>query len=66
MVTDRQVRRLRMELGTGTPLSTAAIRAGMSENYGPAVPNRPAPQSASGAPRISHTPGPLRGYLARD
>ena len=32
MVTDRQVRRLIMELGTGTPLSTAAIRAGMSEN----------------------------------
>lgn len=31
MVTDRQVRRLMMELGTGTPLSTAAMRAGMSE-----------------------------------
>lgn len=32
MVTDQQVRRLMMELGTGTPLSTAAMRAGMSEN----------------------------------
>jgi hypothetical protein len=32
MVTDRQVRRLMRELGTGTPLSTAAMRAGMSEN----------------------------------
>ena len=32
MVTDRQVRRLMMELGTGTPLSTAAMRAGRSEN----------------------------------
>ena len=32
MVTDRQVRRLRMELGKGEPLSTAALRAGMSEN----------------------------------
>lgn len=31
MVTDRQVRRLMMELGTGTPVSTAAMRAGMSE-----------------------------------
>lgn len=31
MVTDRQVRRLLMELGTGTPLSIAAMRAGMSE-----------------------------------
>jgi hypothetical protein len=32
MVTDRQVRRLMMELGSGTPLSTASMRAGMSEN----------------------------------
>ncbi len=32
MVTDQQVRRLMMELGTGTPLSTAAMRAGISEN----------------------------------
>ncbi len=32
MVTDRQVRRLMMELGTGTPLTTAAMRLGMSEN----------------------------------
>jgi hypothetical protein len=32
MVTDRQVRRLRMELGKGEPLLTAALRAGMSEN----------------------------------
>lgn len=32
MVTDRQVRRLMMEFGTGTPLSTAAMRSGMSEN----------------------------------
>jgi transposase len=32
MVTDRQVRRLRMELGKGEALSTAALRSGMSEN----------------------------------
>jgi hypothetical protein len=32
MVIDRQVRRLRMDFSTGTPLSTAAMRAGMSEN----------------------------------
>ncbi len=32
MVTDRQVRRLRMELGKGEPLATAALRSGMSEN----------------------------------
>lgn len=50
MVTDRQVRRLMMELGTGTPLSTAAIRAGMSENtarryrIGPLPSQRQAPR----------------------
>src|SRR5258708_31863387 len=32
MVTDRQVRRLRMELGKGEPLAAAALRSGMSEN----------------------------------
>ena len=32
MVTDRQVRRVRMELGKGEPLATAALRSGMSEN----------------------------------
>jgi hypothetical protein len=32
MVTDRQVRRLRMELGKGESLSSAALRSGMSEN----------------------------------
>lgn len=51
MVTDRQVRRLIMELGTGTPLSTAAIRAGMSENTarryrtGPLPSQRPVPRA---------------------
>jgi hypothetical protein len=32
MVTDRQVGNLRIELGKGEPLSTAALRSGMSEN----------------------------------
>jgi transposase len=32
MVTDRQVRRLRMELGKGEPLLVAAQRSGMTEN----------------------------------
>jgi hypothetical protein len=32
MVTDRQVRRLRMELGKGESLLSAALRSGMSEN----------------------------------
>lgn len=31
MVTDRQVRKLRKELGTGMTLATAAARSGMSE-----------------------------------
>src|SRR5215207_9219434 len=32
MVTDRQVRRVRMELGKGESLSSAALRSGMSDN----------------------------------
>ena len=32
MVTDRQARRLMKELGKGTPLATAGLRSGMSEN----------------------------------
>src|SRR5678815_3295182 len=32
MLTDKQVRRLRMELGKGESLSSAALRSGMSEN----------------------------------
>ena len=31
MITDRQVRKLRNDLGTGMTLATAAVRAGMSE-----------------------------------
>jgi len=32
MITDRQVRKLRMELGKGESLSSASLRSGMSEN----------------------------------
>jgi transposase len=59
MVTDRQVRRLMMELGTGTPLSTAAMRAGMSENTARRYRTGPLPSQRK-APRQYRTrPDPL-------
>ena len=52
MITDRQVRKLRKDLGTGMTLATAAVRAGMSEKT--ARKYRNMPQLPSEA-RTEHT-----------
>src|SRR5688572_32187954 len=43
MVTDRQARRLMKELGKGTPLCSAALRSGMSENTARRYRDKPLP-----------------------
>ena len=56
MVTDRQVRRLRMELGKGEPLATAALRSGMSENTARRYRAGAAhPTGAVGVPAVART-----------
>ena len=60
MVTYRQVRRLMMELGAGTPLSTSATRVGRSENTTRRYRKDPFPSQRPGH-RAHRTPrNPLR------
>ena len=58
MVTYRQVRRLMMELGAGTPLSTAATRVWKSENTTRRYRKDPFPSQRTGhrAHRTHRTP----------
>lgn len=61
MVTDRQVRRLMMELGRHTPLSTASMRAGMSENTARRYRTGPLPSQRKEPRRYRTRPDPLAG-----
>jgi hypothetical protein len=59
MVTDRQVRRLMKELGKATPLCTAALRSGMSENTARRYRGQALPEPAQAAPDVSYAARPV-------